>query len=69
MIGPLRAHVRETLSDSSPGLRQLASLDAVWEQMLEARERGAFARGAAGHQEIDAGVDLATHQFAQSLFV
>jgi len=39
MIGPLRAHVRETLSDSSPGLRQLASLDAVWEQMLEAREQ------------------------------
>ena len=37
MVPPLRDHVRQTLSQASPTLRQLAALDAVWEQMLVAR--------------------------------
>jgi len=39
MIGPLRAHVQQTLLAASPELRQLAELDAMWEQMLEVREQ------------------------------
>lgn len=39
MIPPLRANLREALAGASPQLRQLAVLDAVWEQMLEPRER------------------------------
>ena len=39
MIGPLRDNVRQILSAGSPALRQLAILDAVWEQMLAAREQ------------------------------
>ncbi|WP_157900308.1 DUF3348 domain-containing protein [Rhodoferax koreensis] len=39
MIGPLRANLREALAAASPRLRQLAALDAVWEQMLEPHER------------------------------
>jgi hypothetical protein len=39
MIGPLRAHVQQALSVASPELRQLAELDAMWEQMLEVREQ------------------------------
>lgn len=38
LIGPLRDHVRQALSRRSPRLRQLAALDAVFEQMLAARE-------------------------------
>ena len=38
-------------------------------QVLGARERGALAGGAAGHQEIDAGVDLPADQRAQRRFV
>lgn len=38
-IGPLRATVRQTLSERSPDLEQLAALDAVMEQALVARER------------------------------
>ena len=38
-------------------------------QMLGARERGAFAGGAAGNQEIDSGIDLAADQPAQRLFI
>ena len=37
MVPPLRDHVRQTLSQASPALRQLAALDAVWEQMLAGR--------------------------------
>ncbi|RYF40852.1 MAG: DUF3348 family protein [Comamonadaceae bacterium] len=39
MIAPLRDNVRQTLSAASPGLRQLAALDAAWEQMLAGREQ------------------------------
>lgn len=39
MISPLRAHVRQTLAAASPPLRQLAALDAAWEQMLVDREQ------------------------------
>ncbi|HSV51840.1 MAG TPA: DUF3348 domain-containing protein [Burkholderiaceae bacterium] len=39
MIGPLREHVRQALSQASPPLRQLAALDAVWEQLLAVREQ------------------------------
>ena len=39
MIRPLRDNVRQTLSGASPELRQLAALDAVWEQMLAGREQ------------------------------
>lgn len=39
MIGPLRDSLRQTLSAASPELRQLAALDAVWEQMLAGREQ------------------------------
>lgn len=39
MIGPLRDHVRQSLSRVSPGLRQLAALDAVLEQVLAPREQ------------------------------
>lgn len=39
MIGPLRAHVRQALSQASPPLAQLAALDAVWEQLLAEREQ------------------------------
>ena len=38
-------------------------------QMLFARERRAFARGAAGHQEVDPGVDLPAHQLPQRCFI
>lgn len=37
MIKPLREHVRQVLASASPQLRQLAALDAVWEQLLEGR--------------------------------
>jgi hypothetical protein len=39
LIGPLRAGVRQALSETSPRLRQLAALDAVWEEMLAPREQ------------------------------
>lgn len=39
MITPLRDSVRQALSAASPGLRRLAALDAVWEQMLAGREQ------------------------------
>lgn len=39
MIAPLREHVRQALSQASPPLRQLAALDAVWEQLLAVREQ------------------------------
>jgi hypothetical protein len=39
MIAPLREHARQTLSQVSPALRQLAALDAVWEQLLAEREQ------------------------------
>ena len=38
-------------------------------QMFVARERGALAGGAAGHQEVDACRDLAPHQPAQRGFI
>lgn len=38
-IRPLRAKVRAALADFSPGLRQLAAMDAVFEEALHARER------------------------------
>ncbi len=38
-IGPLRDFVRQALSKASPGLRQLAALDAAWEELLGAREQ------------------------------
>jgi hypothetical protein len=39
MIAPLRDHVRQVLSRVSAGLRQLAALDAVLEQVLAPREQ------------------------------
>ena len=39
MLPPLRVNVREAIAAVSPSLRQLAALDAVWEQMLAAREQ------------------------------
>lgn len=39
MLPPLRVNVREAIAAVSPTLRQLAALDAVWEQMLAAREQ------------------------------
>ena len=38
-IAPLRSQVRQALARASQPLRQLAALDAVWEQMLAAREQ------------------------------
>ncbi len=35
MVGSLRHQLRQTLAQASPALRQLATLDAVWEQLLE----------------------------------
>lgn len=37
MIDPLRANVQQALSAASPRLKQLALLDAAWDQMLGAR--------------------------------
>jgi hypothetical protein len=39
MIGPLRDHVRQALAQASGRLRQLAALDAVFEQVLSRREQ------------------------------
>lgn len=36
-VGTLRAALRQALSGASPSLRQLAALDAVWEQVLGER--------------------------------
>lgn len=36
-VGTLRAALRQALCGASPPLRQLAALDAVWEQVLEER--------------------------------
>lgn len=38
-IGPFRDHVRQTVAAASPGLRQLALLDAALEQTLGGREQ------------------------------
>lgn len=38
-IAPLRAQVRQVLAHGAAPLRHLAELDAVWEQMLTAREQ------------------------------
>lgn len=38
-IGPLRATVRQALALASPGLRQLAALDAAFDTVLSERER------------------------------
>ncbi|MEO5796914.1 MAG: DUF3348 family protein, partial [Rhodoferax sp.] len=43
MIPPLRIRVREAVASVSPALRQLAALDAVWEQLLAAREQKSLA--------------------------
>lgn len=40
MVGALRDQVRQDVSRVSPALRQLAALDALFEQMLAAREQG-----------------------------
>ncbi len=50
MVKPLRAQVRQTLSRASPALRQLAALDAVWEQLLETRAQRLLAT-VPGHLE------------------
>ncbi|MDB5940803.1 MAG: hypothetical protein JWQ13_369 [Ramlibacter sp.] len=47
MIGPLRDHVRQTLSRVSPRLRQLAALDAVLEQVVAPREQTVLPTAAA----------------------
>lgn len=39
MVPPLRMRVREAVASASPALRQLAALDAVWDQLLAAREQ------------------------------
>jgi hypothetical protein len=39
MVPPLRVQVREAVAVVSPSLRQLAALDAVWEQLLAGREQ------------------------------
>jgi len=39
LVAPLRDHVREVLSQSSPGLRQLAALDAALDPVLTRREQ------------------------------
>ena len=39
LVPPLRVRVREAVAAVSPALRQLAALDAVWEQLLAAREQ------------------------------
>jgi hypothetical protein len=44
MIGPLRAHVRETLGRASAKLRQLAALDAALAQVLGPREQALLPR-------------------------
>ena len=38
-------------------------------QMFLVRERGTFARGSAGHQEVDAFFDLPLHQRAKRVFI
>lgn len=43
MIAALRDHVRQALSRASPALRQLATLDAAFEQMLATREQALLA--------------------------
>jgi hypothetical protein len=44
MIAPLRDHVRQALfASGSAGMRQLAGLDAVWEQLLGHREKNLLA--------------------------
>jgi hypothetical protein len=47
MIGPLRDHVRQTLSRVSPRLRQLAALDAVLGQVVASREQTVLPTAAA----------------------
>lgn len=39
MVGALRDHVRHTVARASPRLRQLATLDAAFEELLAAREQ------------------------------
>ncbi len=39
LVTPLRAHVRDVLSQAAPRLRQLAALDAAWEQLLGDRSQ------------------------------
>lgn len=41
-IGPLRANVRAALAGAAPRLKQLAALDAVFEEALRPRERTLF---------------------------
>lgn len=43
MIAALRDHVRQALSRVSPALRQLATLDAAFDQMLSTREQSLLA--------------------------
>jgi len=43
MVAALRDHVRQALARLSPGLRQLATLDAAFEQVLAAREQALLA--------------------------
>jgi hypothetical protein len=43
MVAALRDHVRQALSHMSPTLRQLAALDATFEQMLSSREQALLA--------------------------
>lgn len=38
-LEPLRAQARQAVARASPRLRQLAALDAVWDQLLAAREQ------------------------------
>ena len=49
--------------------RSLFQRDLHDAQMLALAERGIFARGAAGHQEIDSRIDLAAHQLAHGRLV
>ena len=43
-IGPARAELRQRLARQSSALRQLAALDAAWDEALAARERHLLAR-------------------------
>lgn len=47
LVGTLREHVREVLSQGTPALRQLAALDAALEQVLARREQALLPTAAA----------------------
>lgn len=68
MIAALRDHVRQALARATPALRQLAAIDAAFEQLLARREQAVLPKIAAMlRPRFDGGSDAFVQTWRQAL--